>query len=234
MSKTAWIIFSVFTVGILAILVIFSTNSKIDISKVDINKVQTASGQNGNIADNVTGKKDSKVILIEYGDYQCGGCAAASPVAKEVASKYSNEIAFVFRNYLIPGHTNARAAAAAAESAGLQGKYWEMHDRLYSEQLSWSGLNETDRQKYFDDLARQLKLNQSKFDQDMMSTSVEDKINFDIAMARKAGLNSTPTFYLNGSGFDEKSTNQIINGEKSILTDRIDSELKKYNIALPK
>lgn len=229
MNKTAWIIFSVFTVGLLAVLVIFSTNSRIDVSKVDINKIQTASGQNGHIADHVLGNSDSKVVMIEYADFECPGCASASPTFKNIANTYSKQIAFVFRNYpLTTIHPNAKAAAAAAEAAGLQGKYWEMHDKLYTTQNDWATLNDSDRKRYFDDLANQLGLKIAKFDSDMISTAIQDKINFDTALGKKAGVNATPTIYLNGKAIDPE-----VWSKEDKLKQALNEQLKNNNIPLP-
>jgi protein-disulfide isomerase len=231
MSKTAWIIFSVFTIGILAVLVIFSNNSRLDVSKVDINKVQSASGQNGHIADHVFGKADSKVVMVEYGDFQCPACGTAYPWVKKVTSQYSKQIAYIFRNYPLPQlHPNAKAAAAAAESAGLQGKYWEMHDILYETQQEWSNLSTDDRTKFFQDIANRLHLNSSKFNTDIISTSIEDKINFDVALGKKAGVQGTPSIFINGKSFT--IYNDPRKNEDN-LKDILNSELKKNNISLP-
>src|SRR5699024_4048070 len=94
-----------------------------------------ASDKNGHIADHVRGNPDAKVVLVEYGDYQCPGCAGIAPALNTIADRYSEDLAFVFRNFPLSSiHPNAKVAAATAEAAGLQGKFWEMHDKLYQEQ----------------------------------------------------------------------------------------------------
>ena len=136
MTKKTWIIFAVICIGIIGGLVYMSNGNKIDVSDVDEWSIQAASAKSGDIADQVYGNKDAKVVIIEYGDYQCPGCASAQSALKTVSEKYKDTVAFVFRNFpLYSIHPNAFAAASFAEAAGLQGKYWEMHDKLYTTQI---------------------------------------------------------------------------------------------------
>ena len=102
-------------------LVWVSQGAKIDVSNVNTFSVLAGEERNGNIADHVHGKSDSKVIIYEYGDYQCPGCKAAFPTLKTVYEKYQDKVGFVFRNFPLSSiHANARSAASAAEAAGLQ------------------------------------------------------------------------------------------------------------------
>ena len=229
MSKLAWIIFSTVTVAILVGLVIFSKGTNLDVSKVNINNVQTANSQNGKIADHVFGKVGSKVTLIEYGDFQCPPCAAVYPRIKAISEQYSNQLQFVFRNFPISTiHANARASAAAAEAAGLQGKYWEMHNKIYEGQSDWSELNETDRTDYYVKLAKSLSLDITKFKSDMASTEVGAKIDYDLAIGKKADVQGTPTFYMNGKLLDSNTY-----ASDATFKDAINAELKKAGIGLP-
>ncbi|HSW77734.1 MAG TPA: DsbA family protein [Candidatus Chromulinivoraceae bacterium] len=229
MSKKAWIIFASVCIVLLGVLVYLSSKDKVDVSKVDSNVIQNASTQSGNIADHVFGKKDSKVLFVEYGDYQCPGCGSAYPTIKTELTKYQGQIAFVFRNFPLTSlHPNAKAAAAAAEAAGLQGKYWEMHDKLYENQSSWENLSATDRTDYFANFAKDLGLNVDQFKTDMASTSVNEKINFDLALGKKIGVNGTPSLYING-----QTIGTDIWGEAAKLDDTIAAALKANNIALP-
>src|SRR5271154_7108858 len=83
----------------------------------------------------------AKVTVVEFGDYQCPACEAAYPITKEVLANYGNKINFVFRNFPLPQHANAEVAAEAAEAANAQGKFWEMHDKLYDTQNDWADLS---------------------------------------------------------------------------------------------
>lgn len=199
MSKKAWIIFAVICLAVIGGFIYSSSKGKVDVSNIDVTKIQKASSINGNIAEHTSGKVDSKVILIEYGDYQCPGCASAFPIIKQVTEKYQDKIGFVFRNYpLYSSHPNAFAAASAAEAAGLQGKYWAMHDALYSDQSGWENLTGQERTDYFVKAAQALGLDGKKLESDLTNPSVKKKIDFDAALGKKVGLTGTPAFYING------------------------------------
>lgn len=229
MNKLSWIIFSAVTVGALGLLVYFSGSSKIDINGVDTNAIQTANNNNGNIADHVYGKVGSKVILINYSDFQCPGCGSAHPLIKPIVEEYKDQIQFVFRNFPIPdSHPNAKAAAGSAEAAGLQGKFWEMHDKILESQADWESLAGTDRSNFFANQAKSLGLDVDKFNTDVASSPVNKKINFDKAIGVKAGVDATPSFYLNGTRLDSK-----VWGDETKLKEVINAELKKAGIELP-
>lgn len=146
--------------------------------------------------DQVKGKKDSKIMLVEYSDFQCPACGAFFPIVTQVVDKYKDKVAFVYRHYPLPQHKNGRSAALAAEAAGEQDKFWEMHDLLFENQEDWS--ESKDVQKDFEAMAKTLKLDLAKFKQDQKNTTLIDRIDKDIASGNKYGVNSTPTFYLNG------------------------------------
>lgn len=238
MSKKAWIIFSVIVVVILGGLVLYSrsVNPPVDVSKIDTNAIQAASEQNGEIADHVLGSQDGKVTLIEYGDFQCPYCGQAYAPLKKVTDKYGDKISFVFRNFpLTTQHPNARAAAATAEAAALQDKYWEMHDALYGSQTTWSSANDADRTAAFSDLAKQIGLDMDKYNAALANGAkqVNKKIAFDQAIGKKLGVNSTPSYYLNGVKVSEDVGAAIQRGDTSGLEDLINAELKKAGIDLP-
>lgn len=230
MSKKAWIIFASACVLLLVGLVYISSKDKVDVSKVDTSKIQKAAVQSGDIADHVFGKKDSKVLFIEYGDFQCPGCGSAYPTVKTVTEKYKGQVAFVFRNFPLTSiHPNAKAAAAAAEAAGLQNKYWEMHDVLYANQSSWENLTTSERIDFFASYAKNLGLNVETFKKDMASTKVTEKINYDIALGKKIGVNATPSLYLDGKAVTQDTWSDVKKLDKAFA-----DELKANDIALPK
>lgn len=204
MTKKTWIIFVAVCVVLLGGLVVMSNKEKVNVSSVDANKIQSADDQSGGIAEHVFGNKDSKVMLVEYGDYQCPGCGSAYPVMKTLSEKYQGQIGFVFRNFpLTQLHPNARAAAAAAEAAGLQNKYWEMHNKLYESQSAWESLSADTRTNTFVTYAKDLGLDTGKFTTDLSSDNVNKKISFDQAVGTKVKVSGTPTFYLNGKAADQ-------------------------------
>lgn len=145
---------------------------------------------------NKMGTESAKVTLVEFGDYQCPACAASYPIIEEVLSTYKDTVLFVFRNFPLPTHRNAKVAAEAAEAAGAQGKYWEMYGLLYRNQNQWA--NDSNPLGIFEGYAKELKLNTGKFKEDVQSSKYANKIQGDLNDGRRIGVNSTPTFYLNG------------------------------------
>ncbi len=199
MSKIRWIIFLVLTVGFLATLVIISKNESIDVGKIDVNAVQVASKDNGNIGDHVYGKLDSKVTLINYGNFQCSACASYHPTIKALVEEYKDKIRFVHRYRTLSYYPNGKAAQGTAEAAGLQGKFWEMHDLLYESHDALLELSGAERTDFFEKLAQQVGLDTKKFLNDLESEDVSNKMTFDNAIADKAGVDATPMFFLNGT-----------------------------------
>ena len=205
MTKKAWIIVAVLCTAVLGGLVWLSRSAQVDVTTVDITAIQKASSANGNISDHTSGNMQSKVILIEYADFQCPGCGSAAPVLKEVTEKYKDQLGFIFRNFpLYSSHPNAFAAASAAEAAGLQGKFWEMHDYLYANQNSWNQLVGQERTDYFTSTATQLGINSQTFTTNLTDPNIKKKIDFDVALGKKALVTGTPSLYLNGENVSDK------------------------------
>lgn len=231
MSGKGWIIFGAICVILFGGLVLWSGRDRVDVSGVDTNKIQPAAADSGDIGDHVFGSKDAKVVLVEYGDFQCPGCGSAHPIVKALSEKYQDQLAFVFRNFpLTSAHPNARAAAAAAEAAGLQGKYWQMHNTLFENQDDWSSASTSERGGKFSNYAEQSGLNKSAFEATLSdkSASLNKKINFDIALGRKLNVSGTPTFYLNGTKMADNQFNSEEAFEKALL-----AEFKKQDVTLP-
>lgn len=229
MSKTRWIIFIVATLGVFGLLIVTSKSNQLDVSSIDANIVQVATSKNGNIADHVFGKIDSKVTLIEYGDFQCPGCSTEHTIIKAVTEEYKDQLQFIFRNFpLATIHPNAKAAAGTVETAGLQGKYWEMHNKIYETQSAWSNLTGIDRTIFFEGYATSLGLDIDKFKTDISSSAVTDKINYDYALGLKVGVNSTPSFFLNN-----KELKPEVWGDIAKLKDAINTELVNAGLTLP-
>lgn len=208
MDKRTWIIFAVAVVAILTGLVLFSKQKSVNVSGVDHTAVQTSPTAESGIADHVFGKKDSKVTLIEYGDYQCPGCGTFHTNFSPIMDEYKDKITFVFRNFPITQiHPNARAAAASAEAAGVQGKFWEMWNALYNNQNDWNNLGIDQRDKQFETYAGELKLDISKFRSDVASDKVSKKITFDQSLGKANGVTGTPTLFLNGKTLETDKYN---------------------------
>ncbi|HEV2402981.1 MAG TPA: thioredoxin domain-containing protein [Candidatus Saccharimonadales bacterium] len=156
-------------------------------------------GSNGAAPTNhIEGQGDAHVTLLEYGDYECPYCEQYYAIVKQVIAQYNTQIYFQFRNLpLTQIHPNAFASARAAEAAGLQNQFWQMHDLLYENQHQW--VSSSNPQSYFDLYARQLGLNVTTFNNDFSSTKVNNVINADIDAFSKTGQpEATPTFFLDG------------------------------------
>lgn len=230
MNKTGWIIFSAIVVLILGGMVVWTraTNPPIDVSNVENNSIIAASSDNGNIADHTKGSDKNKLILVEYGDYQCPGCATAHPNIKSLVEDYKDDLTFVFRNFPLTSiHPNALAAAAAVEAAGLQGKFWEMHDLVYDNQSDWSSVDATKRTDIFNQYASSLSLNLDTFKSDLAGKDVSQKIKFDIAVGKELNVAATPTFFLNGEKLNDSEVSSITQGDLKAVKEKIDSVLKK-------
>jgi protein-disulfide isomerase len=231
MNKVAWIIFGAAIVLILGGLVVYSrlSNPGIDVSSVDVNALVSANDQNGQVADHTLGKTDSNVIFIEYGDFQCPSCGGAHPQVKQIMEEYSDRVLFIFRNLPLTSiHPNARAAAAAVEAAGLQGKYWEMHDLVFESQDDWSSLNTTDRTSTFTAYAETLALNKDQFLSDLNGDAVKKKIAYDEALFKSTGFEkSTPAFILNGSRLESEPANALVQGSTTELKALFDKALSE-------
>lgn len=228
MSKSAWIIFSAIIVIVFGGLIAYSrsANPSTDVGSIDANSIIAASDANGQIADRVFGNPDSKVVMIEYGDFQCPSCGAAHTQIKSVIEEYKDKIAFVYRNFPLTSiHPNARVAAASVEAAGLQGKYWEMHDLIFESQNEWSNLSGDERTAQFSSYAASLSLDKEKFLTDLASSSVTKKISFDQAIGKKLGVDSTPAFYINGEALPEDVASAVVQGSTSELKALLDQKL---------
>lgn len=148
---------------------------------------------------NMTGKKEAKVTIVEFGDYQCPACAAAHPIIKQVLEDYKNndQVNLVYRQFpLVTIHKNAMLASQAALAAGEQGKFWEMHNKLYEAQTQWS--ESLSANVVFESYALSLGLDVVKFNSALSQNLFREVVNTDIKDGEALGVNSTPTFYLNG------------------------------------
>lgn len=222
MNAKTWIIFIAIVLSVVGGMVYLSTRNRLDVgdvSKEAMSTILPAEARNGDIAEHTLGNtKDPKVILIEYGDYQCPGCSTVAPETKQVVEANKDHAMLIFRNFPLPSlHPNARAAAAAAEAAGLQNKFWQMHSLLYQNQDSWKNASAADRGTAFRSYAEQLGLNLEQYDNDFTDARITKKIDFDTAIGRKHGVTGTPTIYLNGQLIELKDSDAVSKAVKEAL-----------------
>ena len=145
----------------------------------------------------VRGGSNAPVTLEEYGDYQCPPCGALHPELRRIEAEYGQRLRFVFRQFPLPMvHPHALIAANAAEAAGLQGRFWEMHDRLYENQSKWSP--EMDPRPLFINYARDIGLDVNRFINDMNGQQVTAHVTSDRLRGRSVGVTGTPTLFVNG------------------------------------
>jgi protein-disulfide isomerase len=200
-------------------------------SKNSSDNKSSSSGDSSQATSHTMGDNKKNVVVVEYGDYQCPICGAYYSPIKEAVEKNKENISFQFRNLpLVSIHPNAFAAARAAEAAGLQNKYWEMHSKLYENQNQWS--NVSSPVSFFKAYAKDLGLNAAQFDSDYSSSKVNDAINADLAAFKKTGKDqATPTIFINGvyvsnSEFTDPQTG---NPSADKISAVIEAEIAKSN-----
>lgn len=145
--------------------------------------------------DHIKGNKQAKVVLIEYSDFQCPACVLYAPIVKQLAEKFKDKIAVVFRHFPLLQHKSAKIAACAAESAGRQGKFWEMNFMLFEKQKEW--VDKPNINEIFNTYAKSLNINLEKFKNDLNNQEIKEKIESDLASGERFNLEATPTFFLN-------------------------------------
>lgn len=215
-SKRFWIVLAVIAIAFGGIL--FYSKSK--------DKPESAGTGNSQGSTNYYGKLDSPVVLTEFVDFQCEACYAYYPHVKQVKEKYKDKVKFQVRNFPITsGHKFAMQAARTAEAAARQGKFWEMHDKIFEGQKTWE--QSEDPTSYFDGYAKAIGLDMTKYKADFMSGSVNEVVNKDLKDVQALGGTGTPTFTLNGK--------KIENPGPSVeaLSKVLDEALEKAGIEPP-
>jgi len=194
-----WLSVAVGIVAVVALLVWVVTN--------------TPAGNNSQVKsleedDWIKGSAEAQVTIIEYSDFQCPACAAYHPILKQLIEEFNGEARLVYRHLPLKAiHKNTELAARAAEAAGKQDKFWEMHDELFNNQEEWAESGKAEN--LFLGYAEVLGLDGEQFVADLNSKEVKNKVNEDYLDAVSSGLNSTPSFFLNGEriqnprGYDE-------------------------------
>jgi protein-disulfide isomerase len=158
-----------------------------------------------NSNDHIQGNPNATLELVEYGDYECPYCGRAYPIVKNIKQKLEGDIKFVFRNFpLSKIHPHAFMAAIATEAAGLQGKFWEMHDILFENQKSLDADNILS-------FASLLDLDAKRFKEDIQDKLLSEKVEKDFESGLRSGVNRTPTFFINGEKFEgDWSTGELL------------------------
>lgn len=167
--------------------------------------------------DQIKGSREAKTILIEYSDFQCPACAVYAPITKKIVEEFNDKMAFVYRHFPLPQHKNAELAALASEAGGRQNKFWQMHDAIFENQEEWEKAGNAE--EIFIKYAEKIELNVEQFKNDLKSKELKNKVASDLRGGQSAGVNSTPTFFLNGEKIQSRSYEEF----KQIMESKINS-----------
>ena len=213
---------SKFVIGIIGITVLILvigvvlTNSSTVTTKIDPQTLQTEMVIQ--VSDWVKGPENAKATLIEYSDFQCPACASYFPLINQAVDEFKDGLRVVYRHYPIREiHQNAQLSAQAAEAAGKQGKFWEMHDKLFDFQSAWS--ESGNAKEMIIGYAQDMDLNTDQFRTDLDSSEVADNVQSDYQSGLRLGISSTPTFFLNGTRIKNPGTYEEL---KSLIQSAID------------
>ena len=145
----------------------------------------------------VLGPADAPIKIEEFGDFECPPCGIFHPILEQMKAEFGDKLQITFREFpLVPTHQHALAAASAAEAAGLQGKFWEMHDLLYEHQSDWK--KEFDVRPIFEGYAKQIGVDVERYKRDMNGDLVAQRIFADGKRGHSLGVKGTPTVFMNG------------------------------------
>ena len=161
----------------------------------------------------VLGNADAPVEIAIFDDFECPYCARAVPLLKQVLDTYPEKVKLVFKNFPLPMHKNARAAAVAGLAARQQGKFWPLHDLLFE------NYNQLSPQK-IRELAQQAGLDMQRFDQAMADPQLQQQVNADMQEGQRIGVRGTPTIFINGRRLQQRSMQgfqQMIDAELTRL-----------------
>jgi protein-disulfide isomerase len=162
-------------------------------------------GKSNTESAHIRGNPDALVTLEEYGDFQCPPCGMFAAFLGQLEKEYDSRLRVVFRNFPLGMHEHAREAALAAEAAGLQGRFWEMHDVLYREQETWS--KAPNARELFESYAGTIGLDLDKFKKDMDGEKTKERVDADRQRGESLGVQTTPTLFINNQPVDQKDKN---------------------------
>jgi protein-disulfide isomerase len=148
-------------------------------------------------ADHAIGPADAPITLVEYGDYECPFCAQAFPVTQALIREFGPSLRFVFRHLPLSNvHPHAERAAEAAEAAGMQDRFWQMHDLLYENQRNLDD-------EALLDYAGRAGADVAGVEQVLAHDGARERVSSDLESALRSGANGTPTFFVNGRRYDD-------------------------------
>ena len=173
------------------------------------------------------GPATAKVTIVQFSDFQCPFCSRVEPTVTEVLKDYSKDVRVVWKNNPLPFHPNAMPAAKAAMAAGEQGKFWEMHGKLFADQQHLDPAT-------YDKYAEELHLNMKKFKDAIANPKLEASIKEDQALAEKFGARGTPSFFINGKPFrgaqPKEAFKQVIDKEIALADAKLKGGVKAKDL----
>jgi len=232
-SGFSWIGISVALValaflGVMTYLIIDGNSKTTNFNSYDYYSIIEATRDNGYIGDHVKGSSEAPVLIFEYADYQCPGCAAVNPIINSVIEKLDGKVALVYRNYLLSYHSNATAAASAVEAAGLQGYWKEYSTRMFEGQDDWYYASASERTVIFDNYFNEATNGAGdleKFHEDIASENVAKKISFDMGIGKRIDIQGTPALFAYGQWIDWSEAASItVNGQEITWDESLGSE----------
>lgn len=140
-------------------------------------------------------RQAQEVQILKYSDYQCPACKVYIPLEEQLKAEFGDMIEIEYRHFPLSGHQYADLAARAAEAARVQGNFEEMHDLIFQYQEEWS---QGGAREYFFDFAEQIGLDMEKFENDLESQMIQQRVNSQLQEGIRRTVNSTPTYFLNG------------------------------------
>lgn len=183
MNSTDKIIFGVvaaFTIGIF----VFIITSSLKTNKIN-STAEDLVGENPHIK----GNPNAKVKIVEFSDFECPACSSFYPYVLKLADSHPENLAIIYRHYPLPMHSRAIPTARAAEAAGMQGKFWDYHNKLFE---NFESYTDEDLLRY----AESLGLDMEKFKADLASDQVAKNVSEDTKKGQELGVSGTPTFYM--------------------------------------
>lgn len=179
----------------------------------------------------VKGGSRARATLVEYADFQCPACAQVSVLLDQMLNKYPDDLRLVYRYFPLTGiHPNAIISAKAAEAAGKQGKFWEMHDMLFEKQSEWNNMQNP--VPLFIQYATELGMDGERFADDILSIDVADRVSSDASEASALALTGTPSLFLNGQKIQIQSAVQLESLIQDIINNSKDSNESSEPVAV--
>jgi len=237
MSKRLWIVFVVLILIVLGTLIIWKKNGvdDVDVSNFDAQKLLTIDNVgDDNIPDHYIGKKDSKVVVIEYGDFACVHCAQMASTFSKIVSDYQDRILFIYRHFSLsyPNSTVSQSAAEAAYLLSGEEAYWQMHELLFKDDSTWTGqaISHDKRKELLSGFAKEVGLDVDKFlktVENYRNNGILDKINRDKALGKKVKMSGTPTWFINGKIVDKNDMTDA--GIRKLIVEALESAGKEVS-----